>query len=353
MNDRAVSVFENYDVKILGTAKGRGALLAETEQGWLILKEYTGPEARLELQEKLLQAVRDAGFPGVEQLLRNKEGELLTRDQDRTAYIVKTWFDGRECNLRDVKECQNAVRTLGRLHRAMEQPQLAAQYAGRPFSLEKEYARHNRELKKVRRYLREKGQKSDFERFLLHHYDRFYEKALETEEQLKTETADREAAVCAALAGGPEAHRASAAKGVPEAHRRAADTGGCFCHGDFQHHNLLCCRDGFAVINFEKYLVDNPVRDLYLFLRKLLEKNGWSPSIALSILTAYETQRTLSDQDRRQLYYRFAYPEKFWKIVNFYYNSGKALIPGRNREKLENLLRQETEKKLFLDSVLK
>ena len=270
MNDRAVSVFENYDVKILGTAKGRGALLAETEQGWLILKEYTGPEARLELQEKLLQAVRDAGFPGAEQLLRNKEGELLTRDQDRTAYIVKTWFDGRECNLRDVKECQNAARTLGRLHLAMEQPQLAAQYTGRPFSLEREYARHNRELKKVRRYLREKGQKSDFERFLLHHYDRFYEKALETEEQLKTETADREAAVCAALAGGPEAHRASAAKGVPEAHRRAADTGGCFCHGDFQHHNLLCCRDGFAVINFEKYLVDNPVRDLYLFLRKLL-----------------------------------------------------------------------------------
>ena len=117
--------------------------------------------------------------------------------------------------------------------------------------------------------------------------------------------------------------------------------------------NLLCCRDGFAVINFEKYLPDNPVRDLYLFLRKLLEKNAWSSSIALSIMTAYETQRTLSDQDRKQLYYRFAYPEKFWKIVNFYYNSGKAWIPGRNREKLENLLRQEPEKKAFLDSVLK
>ena len=95
------------------------------------------------------------------------------------------------------------------------------------------------------------------------------------------------------------------------------------------------------------------MRDLYLFLRKLLEKNSWSPSLALSILTAYETQRTLSDGDRRQLYYRFAYPEKFWKIVNFYYNSGKAWIPGRNREKLERLLCQETEKKALLDSVLK
>ena len=178
----------------------------------------------------------------------------------------------------------------------------------------------------MRRYLRQKGQKSEFEIYLLHHYDGFYEKALETAEKLQEETADGD--------GAQEAVH-------------------CFCHGDFQHHNLLCCRDGFAVINFEKYLLDNPVRDLYLFLRKLLEKNSWSPSLALSILTAYETQRTLSDQDRRQLYYRFAYPEKFWKIVNFYYNSGKAWIPGRNREKLENLLRQEEEKKAFLDSVLK
>ena len=54
-----------------------------------------------------------------------------------------------------------------------------------------------------------------------------------------------------------------------------------------------------------------------------------------------------------QLYYRFAYPEKFWKIVNFYYNSGKAWIPGRNMEKLEKLLMQEKEKKDFLETIFR
>ena len=29
-----------------------------------------------------------------------------------------------------------------------------------------------------------------------------------------------------------------------------------------------------------------------------------------------------------------SYPEKFWKIVNFYYNTGKAWIPEKNMEKL-------------------
>ena len=327
MNDRAVSVFENYEIEILRTLKGRGALLCETQEGWFILKEYTGPLARLEIQEKLLAAVKDNGFSQLEQLIRNKEGGLISYDQDRVPYILKTYYEGRECNLKDVRECQSAARTLGRLHNAMHLPELVQEYDVPALCMENEYVKHNRELKKVRRYLREKGQKTEFEIYLLHHYDFFYEKALSAVEELQ---------------------------GYADAFDEAAiKKNGNFCHGDFQYHNLLFTQGNFSVINFEKYMLDNPVRDLYLFLRKLLEKNSWSVSLGLNILTAYETQRTLSEADRIQLYYRFAYPEKFWKIVNFYYNNGKAWIPGRNREKLENLLRQETEKKAFLDNALK
>ncbi len=322
MNDRAVSVFENYEIEILRTTRGRGAILAETETGWYILKEYSGPAARIRMQEKVLRAVRQNGFPDAELLLPNKEGEWITYDQDRTPYIVKTWPLGRECNLRDGKECQTAVRTLGKLHKAMYLPEIAAEQDFPPVSLEKEFEKHNRELKKVRRYLREKRRKTEFERSLQNHYDPFYEKAEKALENMKAEGLGN-------------------------------DSQGCFCHGEFQHHNLLWKPEGFSVINFEKCAQDNPVRDLYQFLRKLLEKNNWSVSLGLTILTAYETERMLSDRDRRELYYRFLYPEKFWKVVNFYYNSGKAWIPDKNREKLENLLKQETEKQNFLEHVLR
>ena len=327
MNDRAASVFENYEIEILRILKGRGALLGETQEGWLILKEYTGPAARLEIQEKLLEAVKENGFSRVEQLKRNKEGELISYDQDRVPYIVKTYFEGRECNLKDVRECQSAARTLGRLHTARGQPGIAREYDVPAFCMENEYVKHNRELKKVRRYLREKSQKTEFEIYLLHHYDFFYEMALSAAEELQEYTADFD--------------------------EEKIREKGNFCHGDFQYHNLLFTQGNFSVINFEKYMLDNPVRDLYLFLRKLLEKNSWSVSLGLNIFTAYETERSLTDEDRMQLYYRFAYPEKFWKIVNFYYNNGKAWIPGRNREKLENLLKQEAEKKNFMNNVLK
>ena len=71
------------------------------------------------------------------------------------------------------------------------------------------------------------------------------------------------------------------------------------------------------------------------------------------MLEAYEEVRPLDVLSRIDLYYRLAYPEKFWKIVNFYYNSGKAWIPGRNQEKLEKLVSQEKEKQHFLEEVFR
>ena len=107
------------------------------------------------------------------------------------------------------------------------------------------------------------------------------------------------------------------------------------------------------MVNFEKCLPDRPVRDLYLLLRKLLEKGNWSPAIGAELLQAYEKERPLSAEDRIDLYYRLAYPEKFWKIANFYFNSGKAWIPGKNQEKLEKLIAQEKEKQRFLNEVFR
>ena len=125
------------------------------------------------------------------------------------------------------------------------------------------------------------------------------------------------------------------------------------CHGDYQYHNILRTEMGNVLINFEKCVRDYPVRDLYLFLRKLLEKNNWSQALGNLLLESYNKERNLTDRDYRQLYYRLAYPEKFWKIVNFYYNTGKAWIPGRNMEKIEKLFAQEREKQLFLENIFR
>ena len=91
------------------------------------------------------------------------------------------------------------------------------------------------------------------------------------------------------------------------------------------------------------------MRDVSLFFRKIMEKNSWRQETGELVLESYQKQKVLSWEDRLQLYYRLSYPEKFWKIVNFYYGSPKVWIPAKNMEKLDKILKQEDEKTLFLE----
>lgn len=90
------------------------------------------------------------------------------------------------------------------------------------------------------------------------------------------------------------------------------------------------------------------MRDLYLLLRKLLEKSEWDAEWGECFWRHLESVRPLKPYERQDLVYRLSYPEKLWKIVNFYYNSGKAWIPEKNQEKLDRLLEQEAARKKFL-----
>lgn len=324
MNDRAVSLLEQYEVEVRRTWKGRGAILCESDRGLLIIKEYGGPAEKIRFQEYLLNHIRESGVVYAETLLRTKEDELIVRDQDRTAYIVKTYCEGRECDHRDTQECRRAVETLARLHAVCDFSGNDILKEQPVFHVEKEYEKHNRELKKVRKFLREKSQKTDFEIYLMKHYDYFMDIALQITGELSY------------YAYGEDSFEPSV-----------------ICHGDYQYHNIMQTQAGTVLLNFEKCVRDYPVRDLNLFLRKILEKNNWSQTLGDMLLESYNRERNLTDRDYKQLYYRLAYPEKFWKIVNFYYNSGKAWIPMRNMEKIEKLFAQEREKQLFLESIFK
>lgn len=324
MNDRAVSLLEQYEIEVNRTWKGRGAILCDSNKGLLILKEYCGPADKVEFQDYLLKHINESGDVRVESILRTKEDEFIVYDQDRVAYIVKTYCDGRECNHRDIEECRQAVSVLAKLHRVSDLSGCDVLSEQPVYRADKEYEKHNRELKKVRKFLREKSQKTDFEIYLMKHYDYFMNNALQITDELRYYAYEEDSYEFPIV-----------------------------CHGDYQYHNIMQTESGSVLLNFEKCVRDYPVRDLYLFLRKLLEKNNWSQTLGDMLLESYNKERTLTERDYKQLYYRLAYPEKFWKIVNFYYNSGKAWIPGRNMEKIEKLFAQEREKQLFLESIFK
>ena len=354
MNDRAVSLLDQYEIEVAGTRKGRGAILCDTDRGTLIFKEYAGSPQHLRVQDRLLRTIAEKGLVEAEQLIPTKEGEFSVKDHDGISYILKIYREGRECNIREPEECLAAVRQLAKLHLGTQEGLTSEPWEGRkppkdvgpeqesleaednavrrneieaelpPIDIMTEYEKRNRELRRIRKFLLGRSQKTWFEISLLGCFDQFYDQAKEAQEGWK------------------------AYQNAAQREDRLS-----YCHGDYQYHNILLDQKTWYLINFERCIKDDPVRDLHLLLRKLLEKSGWSAQLGEKLLREYERIRPLSAISRIDLYYRLSYPEKFWKIANFYYNSGKAWIPGKNLEKLEKLLSQETEKKAFLETVFR
>lgn len=121
-----------------------------------------------------------------------------------------------------------------------------------------------------------------------------------------------------------------------------------FCHGDYNQHNVIFSAQGAAAVHFENFSYHVRIGDLANFIRKMMEKNNWNMELGMDLIHAYDGIRTLSEDELRYLYFCLAYPEKFWKIANRYYNSHKAWLSGRNIEKLEKVIAQEGAREEFL-----
>lgn len=312
MYDRGLSVLEQYGLTAKSSYRGRGALLCQTEKGLLLLREFGGSVKRLEKQREFLLQVQRQSKENVDQVLVNQDGELVSVDKEGIPYILKVWYEGRECDTRSREDVIKSVEALGRLHKVMRLP-VCEEYVAE--SLKKEYARHNTELRRIQKFIRRKGAENAFEKLYLSSVDWFLERGSKAQQMLE------------------ESDYSSL--------RQKALAEGSICHGEYNQHNVLVMKKSVAVTNFEKWSFDMPMADLYRFMRKILEKNDWDVKLAQDMLQAYHRQRPMDGAELENLQIRFSYPEKYWKLSNYYFTRRKCWMSGKNVEKIRQLIAQQ------------
>ena len=62
VNDKAISVLDQYDMTVNRTFKGRGTIICDTDKGMRVLKEYKGRTQKLELLAQLQGRLKDRHF---------------------------------------------------------------------------------------------------------------------------------------------------------------------------------------------------------------------------------------------------------------------------------------------------
>lgn len=318
--DYGLSTLAQYELTADRSARTRGALLCYTSQGLLILREFHGSEKKLKKQQELLLHLKECGM-NTDYFLQNTQESLVSKDKDQMAFTLQHWYEGRECDTKSRDDIIKSVRMLARLHILMKMEPVE-EYRER--SLRDEYLRHNQELRKIRKFIRKKGASSVFEKDYLASVEWFLQRAQYAVELLDETEYD--------------------------SLREKVWREGQVCHGEYNQHNVLMLKgedETAAVTNFGHWNFDIQMADLYRFMRKILEKYNWNLNLAQEMLREYHRIRPISKAEWQNLRVRFTYPEKYWKLANYYYSHKKVWISEKNVEKLQNLIRQRENWKDF------
>ena len=330
MNEKALEVLAQYDLEIIRTRKGRGVYFCETYAGLYMLKEHRGSEEKMERLYRLLTELGSVQFFRTDLPVRTKEGTFLSKDGDGTTYLLKAWREGRECDPRSDLDVCRAMEGLAIFHEKAQDlwefssGQEREKYTG--MNLVEELERHTRELKKVQQFIRNRRRKSDFESCYLEIIPGYLTEAQDI--------------TCRMRESGYEELR------------KEAVLQGKICHGEYTQHNVFFDRSRLLIANFEHAHLDIQCMDAALFLRKIMEKQGWRTAQGERFLRSYEVIRPLREKERLILALRLSYPEKLWKLANHYYHTGKAWIPAKDLEKLKTFAAQQKDRERFVKSVL-
>ena len=330
MNETALEVLEQYDFEVKRTWKGRGVYFLDTSGGVYMLEEHRGSEEKLEKLCQLLTSLETVQFFKTDLPVRAKEGQFIVKDSEGSSYILKRWRDGRECDPRSELDVCRSMEGLGIFHDQakdlweFDSLEQRSRYEGS--NLIEEMEKRTRELKKVQTFIRKKQRKSDFESAYLEVIPKFLSQAVEIGRNMR--------------------------ESGYETLRQEAFAEGKICHGEYMQHNVLFDRSKLIITNFEHAHLDLQCVDVALFLRKIMEKQGWRIAQGEKFLHAYEIICPLGEKERMILALRMSYPEKLWKLANHYYHTNKAWIPAKNLEKLKTFVNQQKEREKFVKRVL-
>lgn len=332
MREYELEVLEQYHIEVKGTRKIRGAFFIDTNEGTMLLKETDISDWRAPLLYLILNHLETEGDTYVDTPVFTADKKIVCTSKEGKRYLLKKWYNGRECDVRRECDVLETVQNLARLHRKLYwQPMCSVEEekeikppVGR--HLQEEFLCHNRELKKIRSFVRKRSSKDAFDYLFLAHFEKMFSVAEQVTDRLKE-------------------------SGYETLYRESIE-GNQLIHGDYNYHNVLMLPAAeVATTNFEHFRLDIQVQDLCYFLRKVMEKHRWDETLGNAMLETYNKIRPLKSAELDYMALKLAYPEKFWKTMNSYYHSNKVWIPEKNIEKLLLSVTQTDEKLRFLGKI--
>lgn len=318
-------ILKSYNLSLYSLSRLKGAFCVSTDDGIKLVKEYTKHEGKVVISNLIREVLVDNGYDCVDTYLKTKEGELLLSYEDKR-YVVVNWYEGRECDVYNDEEVYTAVKQLALFHKCLRCEEALSRLGNADMmeseDMQEKFVRRFRELKKAMSYVRQKKVKNDFELCFANNGKHFISDAME------------------------------AVSYISNRQEILGKINRYFYHGDYNYHNIMFNNGFTAITDISCEKPGLQINDLYNFMRKVLEKRGYDIGLGMNMYKAYDEELRINDAEKELLYVNFLFPEKFWKVINVYYNKKKTILPAKNVEKLDMCIEQRDGRLVFANNLL-
>jgi len=313
MQDIDVIIKEKYGLDVGAVLPYRDAYIINTPKGKKCLKSTRLSEGRILFIDSVKEHLYKNGFQSIDRYVNTLNGKPYV-NIDNQYYILSDYVEGRECDFNNSDDVSKAARLLASMHKASRgyvspkgcEPR---DYLGKlPYYFQKRL----NELKRIKK--RAAKGKSKFDYLVTQYIDYFYEIGEKVIRNLMDSNYFK----------------------LVEQSRQS----GQICHHDFTHTNIICGRNSMSVINFEYCCYELKVYDMANFLRRKMRKCNWKLDEAAVILKEYGNIESISRDEFVILKLMIEFPQKFWRIVNKYYNNRRSWAEKSNLDNLNDVIRE-------------
>lgn len=297
MQGLEMEVADQYGFAVKNMVPGRDAYIIITPEGKKVMRKSLLFPERLMFIHFAKEHLYKNSFENLDRYICTKE-EKPFFVFDGGVYTVSDLIEGRECNLDERNDIVCASEVLASMHRASRgfTPPQGCMPRIELGKLPQYFQKRLDEIKKLRKAA-VKG-KNKFDYMFLEHADYFYtlgEKALGMLLNSRYEELANEAA-----------------------------QEGIVCHHDYTHNNILFSEAGTSVVNFDYCCIELKTYDIANLLRRKMRKCKWNSTDAKLILDSYRNVEEISRDEFDIIKITLMFPQKFWRVVNRYYNSRRS-----------------------------
>jgi len=307
-------IAENYGFNVTNIVQYKDSYMIVSPMGKKLLKRIPFSQDRLMFVHAAKEHLAANGFTHTDRYLTTLSGEPGFYSGGNL-FAVTDFIEGRESSFDSDADIRRVSAVLAELHRASAgyDPPEECKVRSELGKLPGYFSKRIEDIKKMKRQAaKEQGR---FDQLFLKYADYYINLAQTAAEQLAS----------------------SAYETLTEKAARERS----FCHHDYTHHNIIINDGTVAVTNFDYCCFDLRVYDIANLIRRKMRKSGWDVSKASLILESYSKTVHLDYEELELMKIMLIFPQKFWRVVNRYYNSRRSwsekIFIGRLQEVIDEI----------------